>query len=638
MNEVSEFTITVEANQEVVADENIAVKLPTNVLTSKDLITYNGKKFISLNFLEEIFGMQMQCITEGNILTLPHIECPQPNILEELNMNIDVIIPDNAIKIDQAIIKSINKENNEITILPLGDGIEDKHYNYIILTIGEGNETYFANGNASLEDMVEGMIVEVYHSEMITRSIPSKTPAYLINPKFICSTPPPMALANYPVTLPSYPVQPIPADAISIDEAIIKSISTEAKTVTILPAGKEDVPPNWIVLTINENTNFANGELTLEDLEEGMVIEAYHSLMMTRSLPPQTPAYAINPKASTPAILPIFPVAIPADAISINEAIIKSISTEAKTVTILPAGKEDVPPNWIVLTINENTSFANGELTLEDLEEGMVIEASHSLMMTRSLPPQTPAYSINPKAPTPVILPSFSVFIPVDAVEISHALVKNIDPEFKQITVLPVNKEDTAFNSITLLINDDTYFVNGEGTFEDIFDGMTVEVFHSPVQTKSIPPQTEAYLINPRLIGTVMPSDPDHVIPDPVIYEYNDKGELTCLKPVEQYKGPAITIPEADAIPSQIDTTISIDGVISSMQENKYVTSIVIGDNPYDQEIFHLSPETIITQNGQNISANDLKAGQNVTIMCGPTMTLSLPPQYQALEVIVNPN
>ncbi|ONI44360.1 hypothetical protein AN641_07290 [Candidatus Epulonipiscioides gigas] len=327
-------------------------------------------------------------------------------------------------------------------------------------------------------------------------------------------------------------------------------------------------------------------------------------------------------------------IEIPEGAIKIHHATITNVDFEGKQITILPDEKEDLPQNWIVedlpqnwivLNISDETVFTDGRGSFEDMKVGMPVEVYHSPAMTSSLVPQTAAYIINSKeAPVSTSLPTpgYSVpaveetidpagfddvftVMPEDTIRIARIPIINIDSETKQITLLPYEKEDIPQNWLILNTNEDTLFTNGNGKFEDMEIGMVVEVFHSSAMTRSLIPQTAAYMINPRLDGYVLPIPTvEQVIPEPVVQSYDKNGNL-----------------------------IKKDLKITEISFNGENMSIIIGTTPYDQEVFHITVDTTVMRDNKIIPASALQAGQIVDISVGPTMTMSLPPQFQAISI-----
>jgi len=395
-----------------------SVDIPTNILTSKDLITQNENIFISLDFLRKNFGMELQLIDEGQILILPTVLSP--------------LIP-----FDQMEVHSMNLDIK------------------------------------------------------------------------------------------------IPEDAIKIDRATIKTIDTELKQITILPAGKDDNLDNYIILNISDLTSFANGTSQFENMHEGMIVEVYHSSSMTKSRVPQTAAYIINPRIDGTVMLP--------------------------------------DPNHVI----------PAPIVYEYDQNGKLISKS----TTKS---------------SPTLINQPTTIIPENAVKIDRATIKTVDTELKQITILPVGKDDNIDNYIVLNISDLTSFANGISQFENMHEGMIVEVYHSPSMTRSRVPQAAAYAINPQADSTINQETADFIV--------------------------------AEIMPARESVKIT------EVLENNNNISIRIGETRNQEEIFHITPDTLITKNNKTVPATELKAGQIVTITYGPTMTMSLPPQMQAVTIAIISN
>ncbi|MEG0501935.1 MAG: hypothetical protein RR525_06905, partial [Cellulosilyticaceae bacterium] len=125
---------------------------------------------------------------------------------------------------------------------------------------------------------------------------------------------------------------------------------------------------------------------------------------------------------------------------------------------------------------------------------------------------------------------------------------------------------------------------------------MTVSVIHSPAMTRSMPPQTAAFEIK----------------------------EVEAIAPLE-------------------NATLK-DVVITEISEDK--KSITVGPvaNPEDrnaQTIIHISNDADTKTNIRHhmnkklYTAADLEVGQSLTVIHQPIMTLSLPPQTTAIEIIL---
>ena len=89
---------------------------------------------------------------------------------------------------------------------------------------------------------------------------------------------------------------------------------------------------------------------------------------------------------------------IPTDAVTLEKAQVVAIDYADCTLTVIPEGKSNMINNQIILRITPETVIQNKSnkriYKLSDLEPGIYIKAVHSPMMTKSIPPQTVAFTI----------------------------------------------------------------------------------------------------------------------------------------------------------------------------------------------------------------------------------------------------
>ena len=89
---------------------------------------------------------------------------------------------------------------------------------------------------------------------------------------------------------------------------------------------------------------------------------------------------------------------IPADAITLEKAQVVAIDYADCTLTVIPEGKSNMINNQIILRLTPETVIQNHSnkriYKICDLEPGIYIKAVHSPAMTKSIPPQTVAYTI----------------------------------------------------------------------------------------------------------------------------------------------------------------------------------------------------------------------------------------------------
>ena len=140
------------------------------------------------------------------------------------------------------------------------------------------------------------------------------------------------------------------------------------------------------------------------------------------------------------------------------------------------------------LNIGNNTIIIDEEgttLSLNNLYEGMRIDADFSAMMTRSIPPQSNAYRI---VVLQEVMEEVSAYITTDRV-----VSVDVDNNFL-LTGNPYDMND----QMVFTISDETVLLdqnNNPISLEDIQPGQMVEVEHAIFQTLSIPPQSPAYVV-----------------------------------------------------------------------------------------------------------------------------------------------
>lgn len=165
-------------------------------------------------------------------------------------------------------------------------------------------------------------------------------------------------------------------------------------TVLLLDQDESDIGEGYpcdIYLKISQETTIkdSNGnELTIEDLTEETRIEAYYGPATTRSLPAQSVAVSIvvldeNDQPGVP------------QPVKTTGTILGTEKWTSSTVILLDEDDVEIGEGYpcdIYLSIGQETTItdSNGnELTIEDLTEGMRIEAYYGPMVTASLPPQS---------------------------------------------------------------------------------------------------------------------------------------------------------------------------------------------------------------------------------------------------------
>lgn len=178
------------------------------------------------------------------------------------------------------------------------------------------------------------------------------------------------------------------------DRGVITRISNQDKYQSIQIGGAGQ---DGIVLNLNKDSQFisADGkEIKLADLSLGMVVEAEHSLMMTKSLPPQTPTYKVTvlDTAGETAAQPqeLFGTSGTIEDVNMKDGAVSQIEINGTRLT-------ETAPDHVVLNIDKATSLVsqNGEaVKAEQLIKGAKVIGFYSPMLTRSLPPIGTAWKL----------------------------------------------------------------------------------------------------------------------------------------------------------------------------------------------------------------------------------------------------
>ena len=173
--------------------------------------------------------------------------------------------------------------------------------------------------------------------------------------------------------------------------------------------------------------------------------------------------------------------------ININNGRIQEISTERGSTFVTVRYREPGDGRWneqtIVLVVGPRTMILNQNgrrVSPIALNRGMIIDATVSSAMTRSIPPQATAYVIR-------------------IVRRSQA------DEFTTGRILDINRRDRNFTTISdgnlssiirFNLADNAGIIGRNGRpirFSDLNAGMRVRVRHANFRTASIPPQTTAF-------------------------------------------------------------------------------------------------------------------------------------------------
>lgn len=140
------------------------------------------------------------------------------------------------------------------------------------------------------------------------------------------------------------------------------------------------------------------------------------------------------------------------------------------------------------LNVNNNTVILNAfrlPLCLCDLREGMRVDVTFSPRMTRSIPPQSNAFSITVRRPSrPPVEPS-----------ITTARILRIDANNNRLITVSQNNIN---RQMVFAITNSTIVLNRNGfpiPLRALRPGQLVQISHSDFQTASIPPIATAFRI-----------------------------------------------------------------------------------------------------------------------------------------------
>ena len=225
--------------------------------------------------------------------------------------------------------------------------------------------------------------------------------------------------------------------------------------------------------------------LTMADLKVGMLLSVEYSETMGLSEPPFNAPIAIRVLPPLDEGMLVTP--------EVNGDVLQSVSAVLDVDTkegwvLINDGQRDV-----CLNVVEDTELigADGkEIKLDAMKKDVVVSATYSAMMTRSLPPQSAAISIVLTDMKPEDIEKQPEFMALSG--------KVVEVTEDQIAVLPKDKEDDVMNYVVLNVGDKTVFQDDAGKAiarKDIKAGDSVFVRHAMMMTMSIPPQTPAFVV-----------------------------------------------------------------------------------------------------------------------------------------------
>jgi len=194
---------------------------------------------------------------------------------------------------------------------------------------------------------------------------------------------------DYMITSPQG-LQLLSENVIRVENAIIEEVNAiNKRTGYILisyqvPNQEDQNHFDQIRLNINRNTMIISeyGEaMDLNDLNNGMRIDAEFSSAMTRSIPPQSNAYRIIILSDEPS------VDVTIDRV-VNVDVINGFLTTGNPYDIY---------DQMRFTISETTEILDHNdvnIPLGAIQPGKLVNVEHAMFQTMSIPPQSPAYRV----------------------------------------------------------------------------------------------------------------------------------------------------------------------------------------------------------------------------------------------------
>ena len=172
---------------------------------------------------------------------------------------------------------------------------------------------------------------------------------------------------------------------------------------------------------------------------------------------------------------------------TISNATILSVANQRNNtlVTISYRDCPRCPPQELVLVVTPDTRIrtaSNQPANVRSLRPGMTINATVSTAMTKSIPPQAQAFSIQ-------------ITQPVNQTQTTVGRIVEVNQRQQFITTISNGKPSSL---IRFNISPDTLILdpaNRRIFINRLFPGLRVSVTHANFMTASIPPQTNAFVI-----------------------------------------------------------------------------------------------------------------------------------------------
>ena len=175
--------------------------------------------------------------------------------------------------------------------------------------------------------------------------------------------------------------------------------------------------------------------------------------------------------------------------IRVFSAIIQNISRDRNTTLVTISYNDCIgcprQSDTVRLVVNQDTTIQDERgrnIRANELQRGMIVDASFSSVMTRSIPPQTQAYFIR-------------VTRRADRTETATGRIIEVNNRNNYILVL---QNQNPASAVRFNISPETVILDFFGrrtTLSSLRAGFRVRVEHASFMTASIPPQTTAFTI-----------------------------------------------------------------------------------------------------------------------------------------------
>lgn len=174
------------------------------------------------------------------------------------------------------------------------------------------------------------------------------------------------------------------SEALELLQATIKEVIPESNQVVILPADQEDTYTSYLVLNLDDSTIISGEASSIDDLVADMVVNVSYSPALTRSIPPQTEAYAITALTTEE----------DEDVMLKDMAIVEMHPDENYFIVATEGCDLQDPMNQTIIRYNEETKLLGSSSLINELKAGQKVSVKVAPAMTLSLPPQAFAYEI----------------------------------------------------------------------------------------------------------------------------------------------------------------------------------------------------------------------------------------------------